>query len=379
LAAAALAAALRARVHALRTPTKPPRPALPPATPEPLAAHASLRLCDAALAALLRLPPHAPVFSGHTLIDCCAGLAELARQLPAATVLGLDVEFTPRSFRGYTCLVQLSLQPSGRTFVIDALVPEVRRALRCSDSALARALDMYEKSSLEQRSDEVSAKVRKVKAEMKEAATRAYQDPALGAEAKERGNVAFKAGKWAEAIKEYSDAILRDPSNPAYYQNRATAQAKVMNYGGALEDCERALKLDAKFVKAMNRKGNCQVAMKEYHKAIETFKAALALEPTNQDTLDGLRLTQSKISEGSHGATDEERARRAMEDPEIQLLLRDPMVNAALEDLQKDQASAAKVMRDPVMKAKIEKLIGAWRAPRCRHWPTQLRLQPIRR
>ena len=231
-----------------------------------------------------------------------------------------------------------------------------------AQGALARALELYERSTLEQRSEEVSAKVRKVKAELKEAATRAYQDPALGAEAKERGNAAFKAGKWADAIREYTDAIARDPSNAAYYQNRATAQAKVMNYGGALEDCERALKLDPKYVKAMNRKGNCQVAMKEYHKAIATFREALALEPSNADSLDGMRLTQGKINEGSRGgANDEERSRRAMEDPEIQLLLRDPMVNAALEDLQKDQASAAKVFRDPVMKAKIEKLIGAWR------------------
>ena len=48
-----------------------------------------------------------------------------------------------------------------------------------------------------------------------------------------------------------------------------------------------------------------------------------------------------------------------MQDPEIQSILRDPLVNAALEDLQRDQASAARVMRDPVMMPKIEKLIAA--------------------
>ncbi len=56
---------------------------------------------------------------------------------------------------------------------------------------------------------------------------------------------------------------------------------------------------------------------------------------------------------------DEERSRRAMEDPEIQAIMRDPMVNAALEDLQRDQASARRVMNDPAMAPKIEKLIAA--------------------
>ena len=223
---------------------------------------------------------------------------------------------------------------------------------------MERAIGLYESAQLEHKTEEVAAKLRKARADAKAAAVLAYQDPVKGAEAKERGNAAFKEGKWADAIAQYSDAIARDPSNPHYYQNRATAQAKVMNYGGAMEDCERALKLDPKFVKAMNRKGNCQVAMKDYHKAIETFRAALALEPGNSDSLAGMGLVQSKIREGNQGgAVDEERVRRAQEDPEIQLIMRDPMINAAIEDMQRP-GGFQKVMADPIMKGKIEKLIG---------------------
>jgi len=81
-----------------------------------------------------------------------------------------------------------------------------------------------------------------------------------------------------------------------------------------------------------------------------------------------MKLTASKINAGMYGGSGDgksgkgepdERARRAMEDPEIQQLMRDPMVNAALEDLQRDAASYNKVMRDPHMGPKIEKLVAS--------------------
>ena len=108
------------------------------------------------------------------------------------------------------------------------------------------------------------------------------------------------------------------------------------------------------------------MGIKEYHKAVETFREALAIEPDNADSKEGLRLTMSKINAGMYGGDGkggkgepDERARRAMEDPEIQQILKDPMVNAALADLQRDQASATKVMKDPYMGPKIEKLIAS--------------------
>ncbi len=48
-----------------------------------------------------------------------------------------------------------------------------------------------------------------------------------------------------------------------------------------------------------------------------------------------------------------------MADPEIQAILRDPMVQTALEDLGRDPSYARKVMADPHMSAKISKLIAA--------------------
>ena len=48
-----------------------------------------------------------------------------------------------------------------------------------------------------------------------------------------------------------------------------------------------------------------------------------------------------------------------MADPEIQSILRDPMVNAALEDMQRDPQAMRRVMSDNVLAAKIQKLIAS--------------------
>ena len=52
-------------------------------------------------------------------------------------------------------------------------------------------------------------------------------NPELAAEAKERGNDAFRAQDWATAIKEYEEAIKRDPKNPAYQNNLSATLCKV--------------------------------------------------------------------------------------------------------------------------------------------------------
>jgi stress-induced-phosphoprotein 1 len=66
----------------------------------------------------------------------------------------------------------------------------------------------------------------------------------------------------------------------------------------------------------------------------------------------------ARINEVQTG-DDPERSARAMADPEIQQILRDPMVSAAIQDIQRDPRAAAKVMADPGMAAKIQKLVAA--------------------
>ena len=114
---------------------------------------------------------------------------------------------------------------------------------------------------------------------------------------------------------------------------------------------------------------------------MDDYKIVLELEPDNSDARDGLRRTIAKINESSSSKADPDRAAHAMADPEIQAILRDPMVSqrvvdsvvqphlcvvlcpiqvsAAIEDMQRDAASARKVMNDPTMSKKIERLVAA--------------------
>jgi stress-induced-phosphoprotein 1 len=63
---------------------------------------------------------------------------------------------------------------------------------------------------------------------------------------------------------------------------------------------------------------------------------------------------------GAYGGThDEDRARHAMNDPEIQILLKDPRIVQTLKDLQENPQSAQSALRDPFIGEAINKLIAA--------------------
>ncbi len=98
--------------------------------------------------------------------------------------------------------------------------------------------------------------------ELKKAEKQAYINPTLGAEAKERGNEAFRAGNFPEAIKQYEDAVKRDPTNAAYYNNLAAALVKVMDFNGAKAAVEKSLANDKNYVKAWAKKGDIEYFMK---------------------------------------------------------------------------------------------------------------------
>jgi len=59
------------------------------------------------------------------------------------------------------------------------------------------------------------------------------------------------------------------------------------------------------------------------------------------------------------GEADPEAAARAMQDPEIQRIMKDPTMNKVLMDLQQDPASAQQYLRDPTIKQNLETLIAA--------------------
>ena len=62
---------------------------------------------------------------------------------------------------------------------------------------------------------------------------------------------------------------------------------------------------------------------------------------------------------GSNQEDQEERARKAMADPEIQSILQTPEVRNALADLERDPKALNRILQDRSLAEKIEKLIAA--------------------
>lgn len=220
------------------------------------------------------------------------------------------------------------------------------------------ALIYYKKAQLEKKNPIVAKKIKLAEKKLKQAEEVAYRDPEKAKAAKEEGNVKFKGGDYPGSVKDYTEAIKRDPECAVYYNNRAAAYMKLADFGRAMDDCKKAIEIDPKYVKAYSRKGNIQLYLKEYHKALDSFNQGLGVDPENKECKDGLVRTNYQI-QTQQGTNTEERARRAMEDPEIRNIMSDPVMKSVLQEMQTNPAAAQKHMSNPEVSAKIQKLIAA--------------------
>lgn len=220
-------------------------------------------------------------------------------------------------------------------------------------------IKFYDKSLMEDKNRKVSMALRQVKNEKKKADKLAYLNPELAEEHRLKGNEFFKKSKFAEAIEEYEEGTRRNPKNAKLYNNLAACFMKMIRYNDALKNIEMTLELEPQNIKALNRKGKIHLATKEYHKAMDCFKAVLQIDPNNVGGQTGIQNTQMKISMSMGQGNDEERVKRAMADPEINSIMRDPMVRIALEHMQKDPKNIREYLNDKTLGPKIQKLVQA--------------------
>jgi stress-induced-phosphoprotein 1 len=222
------------------------------------------------------------------------------------------------------------------------------------------AIRAYEKSLSEHRTSEVVNKLHQTEQKKKEMEAKAYINPESAVQEKERGNALFKEGKFGDAIEAYSEAIKRNPVEPAYYSNRAACYIKLARFPDALKDADKCLELNPDFVKGYVRKGNAHFGLKEYHKALEAFDKGMRIDPNQPELKEGAeKVSMAMYREQASGEVDPERAARAMSDPEIQAILRDPMMMEVLKSMQENPASASQYLRNADIAAKIRKLIAA--------------------
>lgn len=125
------------------------------------------------------------------------------------------------------------------------------------------AIKAYQDSNMEKYDKAVERKIKNLELELKKLEKERYIDPVLAEEAKERGNTAFREGKFPLAVSEYEEAIKRDPRNPAYHNNLAATFQKMGIFQDAKKEVEKAIELDRNYVKAWAKKGDLEFFLKE--------------------------------------------------------------------------------------------------------------------
>ncbi|KAL6049270.1 Hsp70-Hsp90 organizing protein 3-like [Balamuthia mandrillaris] len=223
----------------------------------------------------------------------------------------------------------------------------------------SEAVNAYSSSLTEYRTKETLKALKQAEALKKEKEDREYLSEEKSKEEKDKGNEAFRNGDIPNAIHHYTEAIRRNPTDHTLYSNRAACYTKLGEYPLGLKDCDKCIELDPTFVKGYTRKGHIQFFMKQYHKCLETYDQGLKLDPENEELVEGIKRTIAAINERQSGEADEASVQQAMSDPEIQGILRDPMMRKVLSDLQSDPRAAQNYLNDPTIMNKINKLVAA--------------------
>lgn len=216
---------------------------------------------------------------------------------------------------------------------------------------LKEALTYIDKSLSEHRDPELLKKKKVLEKELAEKEKLAYINPEIAEEEKIKGNELFKDGKYPEAMKHYNEAVKRDPENPVLYSNRAACYTKLMEFQRAIDDCDTCIKKDPTFIKAYIRKGAALMAVKEYGKAQSAYEAALALDNNNQEARDGLMNAMSSNNEDPETVRE-----RALRDPEVQEILKDPGMRLLLEQMSQDPGAIREHLKNPDILNKLVKL-----------------------
>jgi len=213
---------------------------------------------------------------------------------------------------------------------------------------------------MEDRTEDVQKKLKMTQAAKQKADKDAYIDPEKCEEARAEGNSLFKEGKYPQAIEKYSEAMKRDPKAHLPYSNRSACYQKLMEWQLALKDADTCVAMEPKFMKGWTRKASIHYFLKEYHKAMDAYNCALEVEPESEEAKQGLESVMRAINEANSGGDiDKDRQARAMADPEIQAILGDAQMRSILQEMQSDPQKAQKVMQDPSISAKLQKLIAA--------------------
>jgi len=101
--------------------------------------------------------------------------------------------------------------------------------------------------------------------------------------ARERGNAAYRDGRYEDAIEAYGESV-RVAVNASALANRAMCWLKLGEWTRAEADCDAALGMDdgALAVKCLQRRGLARRELKKYLESVMDFEEAVRLEPKSK-------------------------------------------------------------------------------------------------
>lgn len=225
------------------------------------------------------------------------------------------------------------------------------------------AIETFQKALTEHRNPDTLKKLNEAEKAKKDLEQQEDFDPKLADEEREKGNEFFKQQQYPEAIKHYTEALRRNPKDARVYSNRAACYTKLGALPEGLKDANKCIELDPSFTKGYSRKGAVQFFMKEYDKALETYQEGLKHDENNQELLEGVRRCVEQINKTNRGDVSpeemKERQAKAMQDPDIQHILSDPVMRQILMDFQENPKAAQDHLKNPEVMHKIQKLVSA--------------------
>ncbi|KAI8927489.1 stress-induced protein sti1-like protein [Entophlyctis helioformis] len=223
------------------------------------------------------------------------------------------------------------------------------------------AIKYFGKSLAEHRTADILEKLRDAEKIQKKREEEAYRDPVLADEAREKGNELFKAHNYVEAVKFYADAIKRNPTDPRNYSNRAACYTKLMALPEADRDCDEAIRLDPGFLKAYIRKAAILFAKRDYLKCVELCEETMSKDTEHKHANElQQQIQKAYMALGTQNSgSREETYARAMQDPEVQAIMGDPVMQTILKQMQEEPGAVRDHMKNPVIAEKIRKLINA--------------------
>lgn len=105
---------------------------------------------------------------------------------------------------------------------------------------------------------------------------------------KAAGNNAFSAGRYYAATAEFTKALECDPYDHIFYSNRSACYANLEQFSKACADARRCIELRPDFAKGYSRLGFALFKSGFLHDAMSAYERGLAVDPKNNNLLEGL-------------------------------------------------------------------------------------------